>query len=109
MRKIIVILAVMLALALMVGCASKEYVTSQTVPLEERLSRLEKAPAPAAPSQDVAVRAEAAAKKAEEAAQRAEDAAKRVEDAAKRIEDATKRAEAAAKKSEKAFELMQRK
>ena len=109
MRKTIFVLAVMIMLALITGCATKEFVSSQTAPLDERISKIERAPAAAAPDQDVAVRAEAAAKKAEAAAQRAEDAAKRVEDAAKRIEEATKKAETAAKKSSKAFELMQKK
>ena len=102
MRMVTVIAAVMLALALVSGCASKEYVASQTGPLDERLSKLEQAPKPVAPGQDVAVRAEDAAKKAE-------DAATRIEDAAKRIEEATKKAETSAKKSQKAFELMQKK
>ncbi len=116
MRMVTVIAAVMLALALLSGCASKEYVASQTGPLDERLSKLEQAPKPVAPGQDVAVRAEDAAKKAEDAAiraeaaaKRAEDAATRVEAAAQRIEDATKKAETSAKKSQKAFELMQKK
>ncbi len=129
MRKLaFVILPVALLVA--AGCATKEYVKTQTDPLSERLGRIEsrlnaidaklaQPPKEAELSQaDRAAleEAKATAKKALDAASKAEaDAAKaagdaaKAEAAAKRAEDAAAAAEKAAAKAEKMFRLEQKK
>jgi membrane protein involved in colicin uptake len=93
------------------GCATREYVSQQTEPLAERISKLEGKDIPMMEreAKEAAEKAAAAAKQSEDAARKAEDAAKRAEAAAKKAEEATKKAETAAEKAAKAFDLMQRK
>ncbi len=116
MKKLLTVFAACFILTLCFGCATKEYVDSRYSPLEERITKLEKASA-TAPSlegqikkaDDAAMRAEAAAKKAEEAQTKAEQAESKAEAAEKAAMDSEKKAETAAQKSGKHFELMQKK
>jgi hypothetical protein len=87
MRKgvFLLVLSLLMALSLSLGCASRDYVRQQIDPLVDRISKLE--------AMDCCNKADAAAQRAEDAAQRAEKAAQRSENASQ--------------KAGKAFELQQ--
>ena len=118
--KRIAILVGVLALTGLSGCATEEYVRTQTDPLAQRITKLE------AMAADQAVATKQASEKAQQAldaankvgadfkgaqqdVKKAEDAAMRAENAAKEAAQSAESASQMAKKSEKIFKLEQKK
>jgi hypothetical protein len=126
MNKIVYVLGVVVLMGLN-GCATKEYVRSQTDPLANRVGQLEemaKADKAAAMKADQKAgqaldavnkvvgdvqRADQDVKKAEAATARAEAAAAKAERSAKEAEQAAEKAQKMEQKSEKIFKLEQKK
>jgi hypothetical protein len=105
MRKHVAAIGAMMVLGL-TGCATEEYVRSQTDPLADRMDKLETR----VKSLEGTIAMGVILKEADKALlQQALDAANRASADARRAEEAAKAAEKAEKKSEKLFQLEQKK
>jgi hypothetical protein len=105
MKKHSVVIGVMMAFGL-TGCATEEYVRSQTDPLADRIGKLETR----VNALEGTVAKGVNLTEADKALlQQALDAANRASADARRAEEAAKAAEKAEKKSEKLFQLEQKK
>ena len=112
MKRLVVLLVVM-ALAGLSGCATKDFVRSQVNPLAERVSKLEsaaKANSMADTEQATAIKqADDKAQLALDTANKASQDVQKAEAAAASAENAANEAAMSVKKSEKMFNLQQKK
>jgi len=121
-KKLVVILGAILLMNL-AGCATEEYVRTQTDPLADRITKLEAAVSAGAmtdadraalkqagdKSQQALDKANSLEGDVKQSAQKAEEAATRAENAAKEAQQAATSAQQSVKKSEKIFKLEQKK